>query len=287
MSMSWTIFERSRANMPFPVVIILFLCMCSAGRARGDVVLYTASTDNSGGVDPVSVPNNNNPYIPSIDPSVTISPAQGGLLDGNTVGPLNGTTYGPGGWIDDTGGTTGFVNVSYTIATSGTFQLVWEVANTLVNSGSSALATDNVLLDGNSLFNFPMTGGLGALPTGLTGAGTYGTSGAITDLAPSGGDSTFAWIDTTGGLTPMYDTVDGNSASRLISTTFSATAGMVLSLDAAFLTNDGGPFDDYGIVVLVSVPEPSGLVLLLTGAVIGSGGLAARCRKRRAIRRQS
>ncbi len=279
--MSNIVSQRSRTNGPLWFAIVLFLFICLVGRARADVVLYTASTDASGfgSGNAVSVPNINNPYIPSIDPSVTVTPNPG-LLDGNTVGPLNGITYGPFGYGLNTGGTTGFVNVSYTIATSGMYQLIWEVASTTASPGDSALATDNVQLNGASLFNF-QAGGPGVLPTGLMGAGTYGTSGAIPDLTPSGTDTAFAWIDTTGGLTPMYDTVDGNSASRLMSTTFSATSGDTLSLDAAFLTNDGGPFDDYGIVVLVAVPEPSSLSLLLASAGIGVGVFALRCRRLR------
>jgi hypothetical protein len=228
----------------------------------GDVVLFTASTDYSGGTNPISVPNdpvNQNPYIPSISPSVTVSPDPA-LLDGSTAGPLNGITYGPLAYNGNTGGTTGFVNVSYTFASTGVFQLVWEVSNVTGSSGQSALATDNVLLDGAPLFNF-LAGGLGVLPTGLTGAGTYGTSGAISGLSPSGGDAAFAWIDSTGNQTPVFDTVDGKSASQLYSTTFTAAAGEVISLDAAFLTNDGAPYDDYGIVAIDSVPTSSSVPL--------------------------
>ena len=250
------------------LALLASVCLSVAGRASaGDIILFTASTDNTGGVNPISAPNNNNLYIPPIDPSVTITPNPG-LLDGNAVGPLNGYTYGPFGWINDTGGTTGFINVSYTFATGGMFRLIWEVSNTIDCTGQSALATDNVLLNNNPFFNF-QPGGLGVLPTGLTGAGTYGTSGAITDLSPSGGNAAFAWIDTTGNQTPIFDTVDANSASQLFSATFTANAGDVISLDAAFITDDGGPFADYGIVDLQSVPEPSSLALLAIAATVG------------------
>ena len=57
------------------------------------------------------------------------------------------------------------------------------------------------------------------------------------------------------------------SASRLYSATFTANAGDVLSLDVAFLTNDGSPYADYGIVALESVPEPSSLILGVTAAL--------------------
>jgi hypothetical protein len=274
--------DRSKNQQSYCTVLAAYVCLCLIGSARaGEVILFTASTDNTGGVNPISVPNNNNPYIPLIDPSVTISPNPA-LLDGNAVGPLNGYTYGPFGGIGDTGGTTGFVNVSYTVQTTGTFQLIWEVSNVTGAPGQSALATDNVQLNGNPLFNF-QPGGLGVLPPGLSGAGTFGTSAAINGLSPSGGDAAFAWIDTTGGLTPIFDTVDGQSASRLFSATFDASAGMSLSLDAAFLTSDGGPFDDYGIVALASVPEPSSWILLVTAASAGMvvTAVTARGRDRR------
>lgn len=66
-------------------------------------------------------------------------------------------------------------------------------------------------------------------------------------------------------VAPIFDTVDGYSASRMYSATFTANAGDTLTLDAAFLTNDGSPYDDYGIVALASVPEPSSVVMALIG----------------------
>jgi hypothetical protein len=252
--------------------------------SAGDIILYTASTDNTGGVNPISVPNNNNPHIPTVDPNVTLSPNPA-LLDGNKVGPLNGITYGPLDALGDTGGTTGWVTASYTIQAKGYYQLVWEVSNTTGATGQSALATDNVLLGGKPLFNF-QAGGAGVLPTGLTGEGTsggkpsFGTSGGITGLEPSGGDKAFAWIDSTGGLKPIFDTVDGNSAARLYSASFFVSAGTSLSIDAAFMTNDGGPFDDYGIIALQSVPEPSSVILAALG-LCGAMGLAVRQSRRR------
>jgi hypothetical protein len=273
---------RKRRNRSRWAFLALLACSWSmlASEALADTVLFTASTDNTGGLNPISVPNNNNVYIPAIDPAVTLTPNPA-LLDGNAVGPLDGITYGPFGGIGDTGGTTGFVNASYTIAATGEYRLFWEVANTTDAPGQSALATDNVLLNGKPLFNF-QPGGLGVLPARLTGAGSFGTSGAITGLAPSGGDAAFAWIDSTGKQTPTYDPPppngDGNSASQLFGATFFASAGSTLSLDAAFLTNDGGPFADYGIVVLQSVPEPSSLVLFAI-ASIGLAGSALRRRR--------
>jgi PEP-CTERM motif len=263
------------------LALLAFLLWPQGGQASaGEVILYAASTDNTGGLNPISVPNTNNPNLPAIDPNVTLNPNPA-LLNGNKVGPLNGITYGPLTAGGDTGGTTGWVTSTYTIQTTGTYQLVWEVSNTTQSTGNSALATDNVLLGGKPLFNFQA----GGLPVGLMGFGqsganpSFGTSGGIAGLAPSGGDAAFAWIDTTGGLKPIYDTVDGLSAARLYSVSFSATAGMSLSIDAAFMTNDGGPADDYGIIALQSVPEPASLVLLAVGII----GLVAGVRWRRSL----
>jgi hypothetical protein len=256
----------------------------------GDVILFAASTDvGVGGFPSVSTNPSfpiNNLIIPTINPSVTITPpAPSGTvrppwppgtayLNGQTTGPLNGITYDTS--LGFNGGTTGWVGVSYTIATTGSYSLMWEVANTLNCPGNSALAFDNIQLNNKTLFDF----GSG-IPAGFQVFGTAGTSTGIPGLAPSAG-SAFGWIDSTGGQVPIFDTVDGNSASQLYSVSFAASAGDVLTLDAAFLTNDGGPFDDYGIINLAQVPEPSSATLALTGiAVI----LAARVwRKRRPSR---
>ena len=97
-----------------------------------------------------------------------------------------------------------------------------------------------------------------------------GTSGALTVTTADGSPlppfsptegSSFAYLDIKkNGVSPIYDTVDGFVASRLYSTVFTLSAGDTLSLDLAFMTNDGAPFYDYGIAALVSVPEPSSLV---------------------------
>jgi hypothetical protein len=266
------------------VVTALLVVGAARDAFAGEVILFTASTDNTGGTNPISVPNNNNPFIPAIDPTVTLTPNPA-LLDGNAVGPLNGITYGPTDGTGDTAGTTGFVTASYTLPATATYSLVWEVANVQGAPGQSALATDNVLLNKMPLFNF-QAGGAGVLPVGLTGEGSkggnpsYGTSGGVNGLMPSGGDAAFAWIDSTGGLNPIYDTVDGNSAARLYSAEFIGKAGMTLSIDAAFLTQDGGPFDDYGIIALESVPEPSSVVLLVAGLVVIAGCAQRRQRTR-------
>jgi len=272
-------FQRGFIRSCGAIIVLMSIALMSSPRAQGgDIVLFTASTDYTGNV-PVggySYPNdpiNQNPYIPSISAGVSLSQASGGLSN-TTVGPLpDGSTYGPTGFNGNAGGTTGWVTSTYTIQTSGTYQLVWEVANVIDCQGANALATDNITLNGNHLVLF-QPGGVGSLPTGYSGLGNYGTSAGVSGLPTSGGDPGFAFIDVqpppaNTSIAPIYDTVDGYSASRLYSATFTALAGDVLSIDNAFMTSDGSPFNDYGISVLYAVPEPSSLVLL----ALGLGGL--------------
>ena len=85
------------------------------------------------------------------------------------VGPLpDGTTYGPFGFNNNAGGTTGWVTTCYTFTTGGTFRFVWEVANVFGSQGGDALATDNITLNGTKIVQF-QPGGLAALR--LLGAG--------------------------------------------------------------------------------------------------------------------
>jgi hypothetical protein len=265
----------------FAIAVAAYASMHVAARdsAADGTILFTASTDytgampNADGTFGYSYPNdplNQNANIPAISAGVTLSQASGGF-DGNIVGPLpDGSTYGPFGFNANAGGSTGWVTASYTLPTSGVFQLVWEAANVINCAGSDALATDNVTLNGNQLFNFQP----GGLPAGFTGLGNYGTSGAVQDLAPSAG-AAFAFMDvapppSSTNVAPIFDTVDGYSASRLYSSTFAAVQGDTIAVDAAFLTNDGSPYADYGIVALFSVPEPSSVIL----AVFGMFGVA-------------
>jgi hypothetical protein len=250
------------------LAFVASLGLVGADRGSAGTILYTASTDNSGGLNPVSVPNANNPFIPPISPGVTLSPNPA-FLDGNFVGPLNGILYGPFGFGGNTGGTTGFVHVSFTLpalpAGATAFRLIWEVSDVIDHTRESALAIDNVRLGSTLLYSFDS-----GIPAGFTALGTVGTSGAVPGLSPTQGTA-FAFLDTTGNVRPIFDTVDGTFGSRLFSSPFTAAAGTVLSLDMAFLTNDGGPFHDYGIVVLQAIPEPASLQLLTSGVVCLAG----------------
>ena len=252
---------------------------------HADTVLFTASTDNTGGAFPVSVPGTNNPNIPTIDPGVTLNPNPA-LLDGFQTGPLGGVTYGPFGFGGNGGGNTGWVSVSETVSVSGLYRLIWEVAGADPKIGS-ALAFDNVRVNGNLLFGFE-----GGIPGGFNALGTVGTSGSVPVSDPVGGTnppafsptegSLFAYMDISGGITPIYDTVDGYLGSRLYSSLFNLNAGDTLTMDLAFLTNEGDPFHDYGIATLSFVPEPSGLVVAsIALTILGIGESARRSARRR------
>ena len=262
---------------------IATLLLIEPSHALADTVLFTASTDNTGGAFPVSVPGTNNVNIPTIDPGVTLTPNPA-LLDGNITGPLNGVTYGPFGFGANGGGNTGWVSISDTVSMTGLYQLIWEVAGADPKIGS-ALVIDNVRVNGNLLFGFES-----GIPGGFSPLGTVGTSGPLTvtdalgnplpNFDPTEG-SKFAFLDISGGITPIYDTVDPFLGSRLYSSLFNLTAGDNLTLDMAFMTNEGAPFFDYGIASLNFVPEPSGLLTAsIAIAVLGAAGLIRRsCRR--------
>jgi hypothetical protein len=269
--------------------VAMALLLLGGGReaAAESIVLFTASTDYTGNVQGgYSYPNDptqQNPFLPAISSGVTLAPVSGGLSN-TLVGPLpDGSTYGPFGFNQNAGGTTGWVTSSYTFVASGTFQLVWEVASVFGAQGGDALATDNITLNGTKIVQFQPGG---TLPGGYMGLGTFGTSAGVSGLPTSGGDPGFAWMDVQGsagnstGVTPIFDTSgDVFSASQLYSATFSVNAGDTLSVDVAFMTNDGSPFNDYGAVALQSVPEPSSVVLAAMGLLVVVGrGIARRPR---------
>jgi hypothetical protein len=249
-----------------------------------DTVLFTASVGDPNNPFSTSVPGTNNVNIPTIDPGVTLTPSSA-LLDGNITGPLNNVTYGPFGFGGGPGGNTGWVRISDTVSMTGFYQLIWEVAGADPKIGS-ALLIDNVRVNGNLLFGFES-----GIPGGFGPLGTVGTSGplTVTDAAgnplpnfdPTEG-SNFAFMDISGGITPIYDTVDPLLGSRLYSSLFNLSAGDTLTMDMAFMTNEGTiDFPDYGIATLNFVPEPSGLLIAsIAIAMLGAAGLIRRsCRR--------
>jgi hypothetical protein len=270
-----TVFKRLPAGIALALSLMVPFVL-GVSPSRGDIILYTASTDNTGGANPIGVPGTNNPNIPMISAGVTLAPNPA-FFDGNITGPLNGISYGPFGFGANGAGNTGWVNSSFTATQTSDYRLVWEVAGADPKIGS-ALLTDNVRINGNLLYGFES-----GLPPSSTALGTVGSSGPLTvtdaignplpPFNPTQG-SKFGWLDISGGITPLYDTVDNYLGSRLLSAEFHLNAGDTLSLDAAFLTNEGDPFHDYGIVTLQTVPEPSGIVLLLVGFVSGTACVA-------------
>ena len=190
-----------------PDALSLFLPM----PASADTVLFTASTDNTGGAFPVSVPGTNNPNIPTIDPGVTLNPNPA-LLDGFQTGPLGGVTYGPFGFGGNGGGNTGWVSVSDTVSVSGLYRLIWEVAGADPKIGS-ALAFDNVRMNGSLLFGFE-----GGIPGGFNPLGTVGTSGSVPVSDPVGGTSPPPSARPRGACSPIWTSRAGSRRSTTPST---------------------------------------------------------------------
>ncbi len=238
-----------------------------AHAAPFEFIVFTADTDNTGGSNPVGAPADSHPRLPSISPGVTLNPSVA-KLGGVETGPLNGVVYGPTAYGGNTGGTTGWVNVSFVIPVGGYLQFVFEVADVGDTIIHSSLAIDNIRLNGQLLFSFE-----GGLPPGFVGLGSYGVSGAVTNLAPTEGDS-FGFIDTSWGVLPLFDPVEGTEASRFVffheppsPFTIVVKPGDVLTMDLAFLTNDGGIYRDYAIVQVKITPEPSAAFALGLGII--------------------
>lgn len=269
-------------SIPAALVAVAVLLAIGPGAAADTIVMFTASTDYTGDINGgASFPNdpvNQNPNLPGISSGVTLSPVSGGFGDA-AVGPLDGVTYGPSGFNNNAGGSTGWVTSCYTFTTAGTYQIVWEVANVFGTQGNDALATDNITLNGNRIVDFSS-----GIPAGFNSQGSVGTSTGVTGLNPSGGDSAFAWMDvnptTSTGVTPLFDTSgEVDSASQLYSTTITVKKNDEICIDAAFLTTSGSPYQDYAAIALQSVPEPSGLFLAVTG-LVAAVGYASRRRRR-------
>jgi PEP-CTERM motif len=264
------------------IAVLLLLHGSGRGGTTSPIVLFTASTDYTGNVPAGGYsfpddPTQQNPNLPTISSGVMLSQPYGGLSN-TTVGPLpDGTTYGPSGFNQNAGGTTGWVTTSYTFTAAGQYQLVWEVANVFGTQGGDALATDNITLNGNKIVQFQPGG---TLPAGYTGLGSYGTSAGVAGLPTSGGDPAFAWMDvqptSSTGVSPIFDTSgEVYSVSRMYSATISVQKNDTLNIDVAFITGSGSPYNDYAAVALLSVPEPSSLVLAAM-ALVGVAGLIVR-----------
>jgi hypothetical protein len=102
------------------------------------------------------------------------------------------------------------------------------------------------------------------IPTGWTTGGLAGTSGPITDVGTTGGDSQFGWIDSGdrlqthlknlaatlaskgfNGVVPSY----ASSGSYMLSSTLTST-GIPITMDLNFLTSEGEGKHDFALVYL-------------------------------------
>jgi hypothetical protein len=141
--------------------------------ANNNVVatLYNASAANN--TSPQAVPDNNAlAGLPGISPGVSLSPSTGNM-DGVNTGPVNGIVYGPQS-SDVYGlytGSTGWITSTY-MPSAGSYQLFFVASNYDDTSVPSALAVDNIRLNGP--VNVPEPGTLTMLfGMGLSGLGMF------------------------------------------------------------------------------------------------------------------
>ncbi len=229
------------------------------------------------------VPGDDNPLLPATSADTILTELStgysvpGDIFDisaaPNNAGFLNGVEYGPVAFGGVPGGATGWVNSSYVfpdgVALSN-YMLAFWVSDVGDTSVDSALAIDNVQLPGGvSVTEFDV------FPTGWTEYGSSDFSSAILGVSPTIGD-TFGFIDTQnnnfvggelgGGIGPGgVDTsvFGGTIGSVVLTDSFQAQAGDIVSFDANFLSNDGASFNDFAVVQLfdasslfVTEPEP-------------------------------
>lgn len=118
----------------------------------------------------------------------------------------------------------------------------------------------------------------GGLPPNYTCTGTCGTSGASGDvtLAPGGGTQ-FGWVGTrfnSPAANPL-NIPETTNGSRLLSSTFTTTAGQSLSFWFNYITSDGvdaeQSFADYAFVRLVSTDPGTAPIVLFTARTTPSG----------------
>jgi len=86
----------------------------------------------------------------------------------------------------------------------------------------------------------------GGLPSGWTGVGSFGTSGAdgVVTSSPEGG--AYGWVSTTNGVTgATLAGVGGYNGSVLQSSVFAAGAGDRLEFYFNYVTSDGAGYSDY------------------------------------------
>lgn len=105
------------------------------------------------------------------------------------------------------------------------------------------------------------------IPAGWALSGVGGTSGAVTNFAPAQGTQ-FAYIDNRGNTsTSAYG---GTAGTTLLSSPISLGAGSILSLKFAFMTNDGGGYNDFAFIQLRDATSGAVVATLATANTSGS-----------------
>ena len=232
-----------------------------------NAALWLVGLSLHGQIVPATTGLPNNSLITSINSGVTLSPSSISTFATFNVGPIDGTTYNATNRYSNasnSGGTTPWITVSFSFntsgLTSGNYYLSFLVTNKSDNQYSTGLAIDAV----SGVLTQGFETGSSALPSGwsLQGGGTHGiVSSTVTGLAPpSGGGSQFAFIDTgiSGSTTGTISTsaIGGTHGIILTSPSFSLTTGSTLSMQLAFVSNDGtSSFEDFALAQLFIVGE--------------------------------
>ena len=122
------------------------------------LTLFTARTITSGDVVPGF-------GLPGLAPGVTLTPATSGIIGGapawDKLGGDSGQCFASGC------GYTGWIKMTYTLATTGTYQLRFGVVNWSDNAFDSGLAYNGALIDGNPIQGVPEPGSWAMLIAGF------------------------------------------------------------------------------------------------------------------------
>ena len=202
-----------------------------------------------------------NSLITSINAGVTLSPSTVSTFSTFNVGPLNGVTFDSSHrFANNSGGTTPWITISFNFnsssLTTGNYFLGFIVTNKTDSAYASGLAIDAI---SGALTQDFESGTLSSISWPLQGSGaTRGTiSSSVTGLSASTG-SKFAFIDTNaavGSGTIGTTAIGGTNGTVLTSPSFSLTSGSTLSINVAFLSNDGSPYLDFALVQLFHVGD--------------------------------
>jgi hypothetical protein len=122
---------------------------------QGGVPVATLYTAQTGSGDPQIVPSSGN--AGGVSAGVTLSPSTA-FMDGILTGPDPfGQSYGPGKFGGGNGGSTGWVNSSFVIPSTGAYQFEFVVSNEGDEGVSSGLAIDNITNSSSQVVPEPST----------------------------------------------------------------------------------------------------------------------------------